>query len=248
MFLPNTSIEGNSYVKEIVSKDYRTARVLEKYGIEYCCGGNWPLDLVCENKGLDTSSVLEELRNESRTVTLPNSVVFSEWKTDFLIDYIINVHHSFLKKTIPSLEETLAEFTDEHKSEYPNLPAVSDGFGQLARELLSHLEEEEQIIFPYVRQVAHAFEDKDSIAVLLVKTLRKPLIEFIHKEHTITSRQIMKMRSLTNNYEPPENACIQHKVVFSFLKEIDNDLAQHVYLENEVLFPRIIEMEMELLK
>ena len=248
MFLTKNVIEESSYVKEIVSNDFRTARVLSKYGIEYCCGGNWPLDLVCASKGLDTSSILDELNRESRTITLSNSTPFSEWKIDFLIDYIINVHHSYLRKAVPAVSKGLAEFTAEHATEFPNLPAVTLGFQRLANELLPHLEEEEKIIFPYARQVAHAYLDKDSIGALLVRTLRKPLENFIKHEQAITESQVGKMRNLTNNYQPPANACIQHKVMFSMLREIDDDLSQHVYLENEILFPRIIAMENHLLQ
>lgn len=248
MFETATKIEGKSFVKEIVSGDHRTASVLKKYGIEYCCGGNWPLDLICETKGLDTAQVVDELRMASRTVFVPNSVRYSEWKTDFLVDYIVNVHHNYLTKTLPVVQSGLEEFTEEHAKENPELVSIVKAFKQMADELLPHLEEEEKFIFPYIRQVAHAYEEKDAFASLFVRTLRKPLDSFMQKEHTNTTRQLNKMRDLTNNYQAPEDSCLQHRVVFSMLKEIDNDLVQHVYLENDVLFPRVIEMEKELLK
>ena len=110
------------------------------------------------------------------------------------------------------------------------------------------MEHEEEIIFPYVCQISHAYDNRDSFASLLVKTLRKPIEKMMKEEHAIISDIILKFRELTLLYTPPEKACTSHRIIFSKLKELDNDLAQHLYLENEILFPRAIAMEKKLLQ
>jgi len=115
------------------------------------------------------------------------------------------------------------------------------------KEVLPHLQHEEDVIFPYIKQVAHAYQDKDSLASLLVKTLRKPVARLLEQEHELFLDNLHKFRELTSNYTPPENACTSHRVVLAKLKELDADMGQHVYLETDILFPRIITMEKELL-
>jgi regulator of cell morphogenesis and NO signaling len=114
--------------------------------------------------------------------------------------------------------------------------------------MLPHLQHEEEIIFPYIRQIAHAYDNKESYAGLLVRTLRKPVENVMHHEHEAVHKILGNMRQLTNHYTPPQHACTNHKVTFLKLLEIDNDLTQHMYLENDILFPRAIEMEKKLLR
>jgi regulator of cell morphogenesis and NO signaling len=113
--------------------------------------------------------------------------------------------------------------------------------------MIPHLQQEEEIIFPYIRQLTHAFQSSESYASLLVRTMRKPIEGLMNHEHKLVGGALHKMRALTGDYTPPVNACTNHKVIFSMLKELDNDLAQHIHLENNILFPRAIEMEKILL-
>jgi regulator of cell morphogenesis and NO signaling len=247
MFLKSYRIEPASFVTEIVTNDYRTAEVFRKYGIEYCCGGRWPLEMVCDTKGIDIAVLTKELEEATRTVQVPNSLPFNEWDIDFLADYIVHVHHHYLKKQLPEMKALLLKFADEHRKKYPYIPELENTFLRFYKEMLPHLQQEEEIIFPYIRQIAHAFDSREPYASLLVRTLRKPIEEVMNHEHTSVIMAAQNMRELTNDYTPPAQACVSHKVVFLKLKELDNDLMQHMHLENNILFPRAIEMEKILL-
>lgn len=104
------------------------------------------------------------------------------------------------------------------------------------------------MIFPYIRQISHAYESKESYASLLVRTLRKPVEDLMHDEHNSIGKTLTQLRELTNNYTAPENACTSHRLAYSLIKELDDDLVQHIYLENDILFPKAISMEKELLE
>ena len=110
------------------------------------------------------------------------------------------------------------------------------------------MKQEEEIFFPYIKQIHHAYKHQESYARLLIRTLRKPLEEVMIKEHEATGVNLNKLRAITNNYTPPDNACITHKITFAKLKELDKDLVQHIHLESNILFPKAIAMEQELLK
>ncbi|OJW43718.1 MAG: hypothetical protein BGO56_05295 [Sphingobacteriales bacterium 48-107] len=247
MFLQDNAITGETVVRDIVQADYRTAAVFDAYGIDYCCGGRWPVSSACLMKGVKQDELLDKLRRVTRTLTLSTAHAFEEWDIDFLVDYIRRVHHTYLRNNLPPLSEALDRFAGKHRNKYAYIPALEELFMRFCAETLQHIKQEEEVLFPYILQVAHAYADKDSLATLLVKTLRKPLPPVMEQEHTIFRNYLLPIRELTSLYTPPENACTSHGVLLGRLRELDNDLSQYLYLETSILFPRIINMEKELL-
>lgn len=241
-------MDPEAIVSDIVKQDYRTAAVFLEFGIEYCCTAKWPLGTICETKNLDYEVVRKALEDSTRTISMPATVRFEEWENDFLIDFIINVHHRYLKKSLPFIKDLLTDFAAHHQNKFPVLSKLVFIYNELEKEMLPHLEHEEKIIFPYVRQITRAHNNKEPYAGLLVRTLRKPVQHVMHQEHDSVIRYLHQMRDLTNQYTPPQGSCISHQVVFSLLHELDRDLAQHLYLENDIVFPRAIEMEKKLLR
>jgi len=247
MFLRPFEIEKKLLVADIVAKDYRTADVFRKYGIGYCCGGKWPMDIACEMRGIDAEKLQAELEVATRTLQISTRLDFANWDIEFLVDYIINIHHRYLETTVKETEQVLHEFTEEHIKKFPYLAELENKFALLVKQLLPAVQQEEEVIFPYIRQLAHAHKHKEPYAALFIRTLRKPVEAAMFKGHEVIVNIILSVRKLTNAYTSPENACISHKVVLSKLRELDNDLMQHLYLEQSVLFPRAIAIEKELL-
>ena len=248
MFLRPNNINKNSFVSDIVREDYRTVSVFRKYGIDFCCGGKWALGMVCEMKEIDFEEVKKELEDSVRNIQLSNSTRFNDWSIDFLTEYIVNVHHQYLREALPEIKAQLNRFLEDHGEKYPYLQEVMKQFNYLVKDIIPHLQQEEEMLFPYIRQISHAYDGKESYASLLVRTLRKPVEEVMHREHENVSKVLCRLRELSNNYTTPENACPGHKVSFAMLKELDNDFVQHLYLENDILFPKAIAMEKELLQ
>lgn len=248
MFRNIYKIEPSSFVTDIVSKDYRTADVFRKYDIDFCCGGKWPLDLVCRNKTLDTEKVIGDLEKVIFQSSSNAALDFDGWEIDFLVDYILNVHHSYLKKALPEIKDQITKFFEGHKKKFPELDEMEIIINKFMKDIPPHMRHEEDIFFPYIKQIHHAYKHRESYARLLIKTLRKPLEEVMMKEHEVTGSNLHRLRTITDNYTPPENACITHKVTFAKLKELDKDLVQHIHLESNILFPKAIRMELELLQ
>ncbi len=248
LFLHSGKIDRNQPVADIVARDYRTADVFRKYGIEYCCGGKSPLHMACALKGVDENRLIEELEVSIREVNTSNTHDFNEWHIDFLTDYIINVHHHYLRRALPVLQDHVDRFAEGHRRKFEYLDELQRLVNQLSRNMIPHLEQEEEIIFPYIRQIGHAYYSRESYASLLVRTLRKPVEDIMQHEHETMTRTLKRLRDLTGNYTLPENACISHRVTFAKLKEVDADIVQHLYLENSILFPKAIAMEKELLQ
>lgn len=233
-------------ISAIVREDYRAAEVFRRHGINYCCGGQATLSEACGLKGTDMAVITEELNRATTSILLPNNLRYDTWKTGFLIDYIINVHHSYLRAALPQVQATLQSFVNSHKKQHPGLEQVAETFRELADLLLAQSQEEEASIFPYIKQLESMYRRRETYGSLFVRTLRKPL-EDVSKAHRRIESLVKELRSLTGFYTFRENACANHRVVFHQLREFDQDLAQHKYLENSVLFPKALEMENELL-
>jgi regulator of cell morphogenesis and NO signaling len=248
MYQPPVEFDLRSSASEIVTRDYRAALVFRKYGIEYCCGGRFPLEMVCDAQGLQADRLVDDLRAATRDLKLPSNPGWDEWSVDFLIDYIVNIHHRYLRSTVPAVSEQLRDFISEHEKKMPWLRELGERFARLEKDILPHLNDEEETVFPYIRQLAHAWQNRESYAVLLVKTLRKPVRKLMDQEQQRIQYHLSQLRDSTSQYQPPEKACVNHKVVYSQLRELDRDLALHLYLENDILFPRVLQMEEELLE
>jgi regulator of cell morphogenesis and NO signaling len=248
MFRNIYKIEPSSFVTDIVTHDYRTADVFRKYDIDFCCGGKWPLEVMCQNKNLQTSDVINDLKKVVRQSSSNAAIDFDKWDIDFLADYIFYVHHRYLEKALPEIKEQTSIFLDGHRKKFPELEKIEEIIDRFLKEIPPHMKQEEEVFFPYIKQIHHAHKHRESYARLLIRTLRKPLEEIMIKEHEVTGANLNKLRAITNNYTPPDNACITHKITFCKLKELDKDLVQHIHLESNILFPKAIAMEQELLK
>jgi regulator of cell morphogenesis and NO signaling len=248
MMNPLKKIDEQALVTEILMADYRTADIFKKYNIDYCCGARWPLQTACELRGLDTAVVKQELEEVIRAVQISTSLPFDRWPLDFLTDYIVHVHHAYLRSTLPALGDHLVHFIVEHRKKFPWLNELEQEFKRLHTQMLLLMIQEEESIFPYIRQINRAYTSNDSLAGLYTRTLRKPVEKVIEQEHRLVTEVLQRMRELTGNYILPGNACRSHYVVFMKLRELDNDLVQHLHLEKAVMLPRVLLIENELKK
>jgi regulator of cell morphogenesis and NO signaling len=235
-------------VNAIVVNDYRTADVFKRHGINYCCGNDISLVDACRENNIDIAVIEKELEQATRTITLSNKLKLENWRVDFLIDYIINVHHDFIKETLPSLQTTLLSFVAEHQQAFPELKQLIPVFQELAAVTMKQIQYEEEVFFPYIKQIEGMHRRREVYGGLFVKTLRKPLYSVVDSEHKEISCLMERIRAVTNNYIFPAGACARHQVLFHMLKELDNDLIQHKHLENNILFPKAMAIEKELLQ
>lgn len=246
MMHPLNKIDEQALVTDILTGDYRTADVFKKYNIDYCCGARWPLQTACEMRGLDVTIVKQELEEAVRTVQVSTALPFAEWPLDFLTDYIVHVHHTYLRQTVPVLDVHLAHFITEHRKKFTWLDELQQQFTRLHKNLPLYMTRQEESIFPYIKQMNRAYASDDSLAGLYTRTLRKPVEKLMDEEHQLIVDVLQRIRALTANYTLPANACRSHGVVFMKLRELDNDLVQHMHLERKILLPRLLEIESRL--
>lgn len=235
-------------VRDLVIEDYRTADVFKKWGINYCCGGNLPLSEACSTKQISQAEVEQEIKLATKNIQLSNAIAFNEWPVPFLLDYVLYVHHSYLKAVLPSIRQALASYVPGHIKKYPHFATIQETFSNLADELEEHMKEEEESIFPYVKQINSTYSQKEKYGGLFVRTMRKPLDLTVEKEHGRIVSLLKQLRKQTSHYRFDNSVCANYQVIYRKLKEFDEDMVQHMHLENNILFPKALEMEKCLLQ
>ncbi|MEC4050770.1 iron-sulfur cluster repair di-iron protein [Flavobacterium sp. SUN046] len=228
-------------IGEFVAQDFRTAALFSKYKIDFCCKGNKTLDEVCEAKGLDVN----KMENEINAVLNTNSsseIDFKSFSPNLLIDYILETHHEYIESKTPVLLMYLDKLCKVHGERHPELFEINNLFKIASSELLNHLQKEEVVLFPFIKTMTNAIKNNETIQQPGFGTVENP-IAMLKQDHETEGDLFVKISALTNEYDPPINACETYKVTFAMLKEYEQDLHKHIHLENNILFHKAVELE-----
>jgi len=225
-------------VRELAVEVPNATRVFEKLGIDYCCGGQRPLEEACASANVSVDDVLRALE---QGVDAPAPDTGRDWNAaplGELVDHIVSKHHTYVKSETPRLQALIAKVVGVHGKNHPELEQVQVAFSELANELAAHMMKEEQILFPYLKQMASG----NGCGPSCFGTVRNP-IRMMMMEHDGAGEKLREMRQATNNYALPADACFSYGTLFAALAEFEQDLHQHIHLENNILFPRAIALE-----
>jgi regulator of cell morphogenesis and NO signaling len=233
--------EVSETLGQIAASDVRKAEVFRKYSLDFCCGGKKTLHEACQEKGLDVTRIEQELLEAGKN-TLARSLSYSDWSLDFLVDYIVNTHHAYVKKTLPELLAYAGKTAKVHGKHHPELLAIQLLVTEINSELLAHLAKEEQVLFPFIKKLVNSGTGDQSDQLSYSGTVQSP-INVMEMEHETVAKNFDSIRTLSNNYTLPEDACATYSLLYSKLAEFENDLHTHVHLENNILFPKAINLE-----
>jgi len=223
-------------VGEIVASNYNAAGVLKEYGIDFCCGGGISLAKACEKKGADLNQVAQQIANLSGENTGFHQN-FSDWEPDFLIDYIINNHHSFVRRKVKEIPAYAAKVAKVHGGRHPENVEIHRYFNTLANEMIEHLESEEVRVFPLIKKIYASIKNGETPDSEYVKELRKELA-LMEDEHEAAGDLMKVIHELSNGFTPPADACATYQILYQNLEGFENDLHRHVHLENNILFKK----------
>lgn len=230
-------------IGQFVADDFRTAAVFSKYKIDFCCNGNRSINEACEKKGIDSNVLLDELNAVLNSKT-DQSIDYKSWPLDLLADYIEKKHHRYVEEKIPVLLQFLNKLCSVHGERHPELFKINDEFIACANALTSHMKKEELILFPFVKRMVKAKSDNVAIQSPQFGTVESP-IAMMMQEHDTEGERFRQIAELTNNYNPPADACNTYRVTFAMLQEFEQDLHLHIHLENNILFPGAIKLEQQ---
>ncbi len=224
----------NLTVGEIVANDFRTSALFKKAGIDFCCGGKQSFSEACKEKNID-AILLEKEILEIEEGPQNEFMNFMNWDLAFLADYIVNTHHKFVLKNLPELVFYTEKIARVHGDNHPELIKVSQLFNEINTELLQHLKNEEEVLFPAIKD-AIANHSENAVTIIVSEITR------MFKEHDFAGGAMDEINRMTSGYQIPDDACNTYKVAFKMLEQFEDDLHVHVHLENNILFPKALKL------
>ncbi len=228
------TVTTDATLGHLVTQDPRRARILEGFGLDYCCGGSRSLHEACAEADVDPTVVAAALDLPDR----PPAPVWLSMGLAELAQHIVDTHHAYLWTEMPRLSALVEKVARVHGERHPELSQVRAHYGEIVADLEPHLTREEQVLFPAIK----ALDTLGRAAVFPFGRLINP-IEAMLAEHDAVGQLMAQIRTATGDFAMPDDGCGSYRSMLSGLEELEADLHEHIHKENNVLFPRVLELE-----
>jgi regulator of cell morphogenesis and NO signaling len=228
-------------VREIAIENPASVTVFESLGIDYCCGGRRPLSEACASAHVEMERVLRLLEAARRGSQATETGDWSGKPLSDLIGHIVGKHHGFVRRELPRIAPLLAKVAAKHGATHPETTEIEALFAAVGQELSAHLLKEEQVLFPYIVNLEQAGVSGPRPAACF-GSVERPIATMM-AEHENAGALLARIRELSHGYTAPADACPTFLAVYHGLEEFERDLHRHIHLENNILFPRAIELE-----
>jgi len=233
-------VQKENTIAEVVAMNFHTAKVFEDFGLDFCCGGKKTIQDACREKGINPDIILSSLANIE--TTNGSAAHFDKWELDFLIDYIVTNHHSYVLREITTIEHHLQKVASKHGENHPEIYKVETLFNSLREELMVHMQKEEKMLFPYIKKLVIAQKNSLEFPQPPFGSAAGP-VAVMENEHDNAGRVMHEINRITNSFNPPEDACTTFRTLYSEMAEFEKDLHVHIHLENNILFPKALRLE-----
>ena len=232
-------------IREIVTQHPSSAKVFHRFDIDLCLQADLSLEGACQELQLSVDQVLEKLADSEAKELGCLALDPATLPLARLIQHIVRIHHHCVRQELPRLAEMASKVATTRGDRAPELAKVAELIEQLRSEMYAHIQKEEQVLFPFISQM-----DQESIiayppAHACFRSVSHP-ISMMEQDHESADHIVAELIRLTNHFEPPSWACATHVALFAGLRDFEADLRHHVQLENDVLFPRALQLETEL--
>jgi regulator of cell morphogenesis and NO signaling len=230
-------------VREFALENPAATRIFEKFGIDYCCGGNQSLEQACGRASIPSDEVLDALEMAEESARAAQQV--HDWRRESLaglIEHIKRTHHKYTREETTRLTALLQKVCAVHGKNHPELFGIQETFGWLSQELTTHLMKEEMVLFPYIERMEEAVIQNEPVLPAPFGTVQKP-VSMMEHEHDSAGAALRSIRAASKEYTSPADACVSYRTLYKALADFEADLHQHIHLENNILFPRAIAME-----
>ncbi len=229
-------------VRDYAIETPQTIPVFEKLGIDFCCGGNRPLEEACVAANVNVGEVQKALEKALATPVQPSDRELRAGSLAELMSHIVKTHHAYVRSQTPEIEKLLEKVYSKHGEKHPELARIRSVFRGLGQELMMHMMKEENILFPYIERMEEAVIQGDPILPPPFGTVANP-VRMMEHEHDDAGVALKALRETSRGYTPPADACVSFQALYTALENYEKDLHQHIHLENNVLFPRAMQME-----
>jgi regulator of cell morphogenesis and NO signaling len=219
-------------IASLVLENHQVVPVLEKYSIDFCCRGKMNLTDACKEKGISLEQVLNELEGTG-TEESGKKMPFTEMSETQLVNHIVTTHHYYVKNAMPVIAGHLEKVAAKHGETFPEMVRVKELFDIISKDMDQHMRKEEMILFPRILEIEKSSATGNRLPAVYISGP----IDLMEHEHENAGDLMFEIRRLTHSYTPPPGACTTFRISLSELREFEDNLHEHVHLENNILFP-----------
>lgn len=230
--LSRTEAAATPSIGDMVADDPRKAEVFRAYGIDFCCGGKIGLEEACKQYKVDIMEIklaFQQLGNATET----SGQRFRDWELDFLSDYIVHNHHTYVNQSFPLLLDFSKGVVHAHGDHHPEVVEVAAIIEELHKALIPHLKMEETDLFPLIKEWVVLKKSNENLQAVYAKL--QTMITTLDEDHIGAGNLLKRLSAITNVYTAPADACVTYTTLYSKLAEFEKDLHQHIHLENNIL-------------
>jgi regulator of cell morphogenesis and NO signaling len=234
-------LDTTKTVRELALEIPNSIRVFQKLRIDFCCGGARPIAEACAAVGVELETVNRMLDEEAARGG-DGGRDFRRTTLAELVQHILDTHHVYTREEMERINLLLAKVASKHAGAHPELFEVGALFQRLCADLTPHLFKEEQVLFPYVLRLEEAARRGGPAPFAPFGTVENP-VRMMMSEHDTAGDLLRELRAATRDYAVPPDTCMSFRALYEGLEAFEKDLHQHIHLENNVLFPRAVELE-----
>lgn len=230
------TLTAEKTLADIVLENYHAATVFLANDLDFYCKGDQKLHEACSRAGINIDQLIEDLEALPKSERTMSEDVRG-WSIHFLADFIENTHHKYVRVKNKKLSKSAAALCNNREHYSPELTSIYEQFLLLIQEVDRHMNEEEDRIFPLIKELADEVNsigraDSQTIAVF------RDEIEKLRDEHEEAVEMMRELRKVSNNFEPSDEASDEIRALYSNLNNFENDLYRHIHLESNVLFKK----------
>lgn len=237
-------ISPDASVGEVVKMNFKTASVFQKNNIDFCCGGDKTISEACTNAGLDTDQLIGQLETIAEQIDSESQYI-NDLSLEELSTYIIKRHHNYVRESIPEIKKNLEKICQVHGEHHPVLFEVNRLFSDSSGNLIMHMQKEELMLFPFIRRLEISSVNDSPLPQSPFGSVSNPISAML-VEHQQEGDRFDQISLLTERYRVPEDAFTTYERTPKQLRDFENDLHRHIHLENNILFPKAIELEKQI--
>ena len=231
-----SSFTPETPIGQVVAERPSASQLFDRLGVDYCCGGDRSLRAACARQGLEAQTVLRMLEAEwdhpGTGTTESNQRDWTTAPLGTLIDHIVDTHHAYLRRELPRLAELAEKVAHVHGTQAPWMVSVKDVFEDLKPHMETHIEKEEKIVFPFIR------ESTEGEAAPVPEAFDEDPIALMEEEHDETGAALKRIQALSHDFTMPEWGCNSFRALLDGLEQLEAETHEHVHKENSILFSR----------
>ena len=235
------TITPDSIIEEVVKFNFKTAPLFQANNIDYCCNGNKAISVACKEAGIDSNLLIQQI-DKVITQNDPDAATLNNLELGELINYIVKRHHAYVNKSIPVLKKNLEKVCQVHGEHHPELLEINALFIGSAGDLTKHMMKEEIMLFPFIERLETSKKTNSPMPKSPFGSVSNPILMMV-ADHQSEGERFKEIARLSDYYQPPDDACTTFEVTYKLLKDFEDDFNRHIHLENNILFPKAIDLE-----